>query len=353
MNPALMNYLQSQQMPQQQAAPQQQYSSQMQPQEMTGGNSMAQQTSSAPYNPFNMGIQNAIASARESLAMTDKQQNKALRSSLLAFGNQARQQPRVKGFWNNLGQVLEAAGPAVAAHDVEEQSALKENNALANQILAYQAAEEARQLQQQDRAANQEERLWHRKHAEAQLGEQRRSHNLMDNFRREKAGQERPLTKQEIMEHEKNLTKQDLLSAFDEAEQTIDATGNKGFRNRAERLADKFLPGGYRNNEEQATIDTLGDVIRGKLFNHWKYRNQTEFKHIPTISSENPPEVNKAILQKLKQLFAEGDNGPNEGNMMQNADMQSVLMQDGNGDQYEIPAHEVQGAMQDGLSIVR
>ena len=66
MNPAVLNYLQSQQQPNQMNMEQ------------------------APYNPFDSGISKAISSARDSLGMTDKQQEKALRRSMLTFGDNIR-----------------------------------------------------------------------------------------------------------------------------------------------------------------------------------------------------------------------------------------------------------------------
>jgi hypothetical protein len=160
MNPAVLNYLQSQQQPNQMSnmdqAPQQQ----------------------APYNPFDAGINKAILSARESLGMTDKQQEKALRRSLLTFGDNIAQQPKQRGFWNNFGSVGRALSPAIMAHDDAEEASVTQNNALANQMLAYQAAE-------QNRLAQDEERNWRRKHAEAQLTEQRRAHDMMNMSRQQ------------------------------------------------------------------------------------------------------------------------------------------------------------------------
>jgi hypothetical protein len=153
MNPAVLNYLQSQQQPNQnmEQAPQQQ----------------------APYNPFDSGISKAISSARESLGMTDKQQEKALRRSMLTFGDNIAQQPKQKGFWNNFGSVGRALSPAIMAHDDAEDAALTQNNALANQMLAYQAAEQKRQ-------EDAKQQTWERQHKEAQLGEQRRAHDMMN-----------------------------------------------------------------------------------------------------------------------------------------------------------------------------
>ncbi len=131
------------------------------------------------YNPFDVGISRAIASARESLAMTKPQQDQALRSSMLTFADNMSQQPKVKGFWNNFGAVSRALSPAIQKYDEEENTAIGQNNELANQILHYQQQEEAAN-------AMQEEREWHRQHAENQLGEQRRHHGLLEKFQSDK-----------------------------------------------------------------------------------------------------------------------------------------------------------------------
>lgn len=161
MDPAFLNYLQQQQSNQ----------------TPNGGQAPASQNQA--YNPFDVGISKAIASARESLGMTEKQQDKALRKSVLTFADNIAQQPKQRGFFNNFGSAARAMSPAIMAYDEAEDSALNENNNLANQILKYKAAEEAKQTQA-------EEQAWRRQHAEAQLGEQKRYHNLMDDFRREK-----------------------------------------------------------------------------------------------------------------------------------------------------------------------
>ena len=171
MNPALLNYLQMQQ----------QQGSQMQPGQ---GQQMAQpqiqqSQGQAPYNPFDQGISKAISAARESLGMTEKQKEQAFRNSLLAFAKANSEQPRERGFWNNFAQIGKALNPALVQYGNDENAALEENYKIANQILGYKAQEEARQAQA-------EERAWHRKHAENQLGETRRYHNLLDNFNKEK-----------------------------------------------------------------------------------------------------------------------------------------------------------------------
>lgn len=133
------------------------------------------------YNPFDAGISKAISSARESLGMTEKQQDKALRRSMLSFAEANAQQPRESGFWNNAAQIGRALSPAILAHDEAEEAGIRENNALANQMLAYKNLDEQRRAQAEQQA-------WQRQHAENQLGETKRYHSLMDNLRRDKAG---------------------------------------------------------------------------------------------------------------------------------------------------------------------
>lgn len=162
MNPAVLNYLQSQQG--------QQSAQDEQPQ--------GQQS----YNPFDSGIRAAIESARVSLDMTEKQQDKALRRSMLGFANAYGNEPKRKDFIGNFGAVARSLSPAILAHDESEDLAFKENNDLANQILRYQAAEQAKQSQE-------EERNWHRQHAENQLAEQRRYHDMMDSYHNKQLGQ--------------------------------------------------------------------------------------------------------------------------------------------------------------------
>jgi hypothetical protein len=160
MDPAFLNYLQQQQSNQ----------------PPSGGQAPAPQNQA--YNPFDIGISKAVASARESLGMTEKQQDKALRSSMLTFANNIAQQPREKGFWNNFGSVGRALSPAISTYDQEENAALNENNALANQMLAYQDAEQQRQT-------HAEESAWKKQHAEAQLGETKRYHDMMSSSRQQ------------------------------------------------------------------------------------------------------------------------------------------------------------------------
>lgn len=153
MDPAVLNYLQNQQT-------------------QSASSGLNEPKEAAPYNPFDLGIRRAIDSARESLGMTEKQQDKALRRSLLAFGNNMSQQPVQKGFFNNFGAVARSLNPALSAYDESEEQSLTQNNNLANQILAYRAANEAKQ-------AKAEEQQWRRQYAEKQLTEQQRYHDML------------------------------------------------------------------------------------------------------------------------------------------------------------------------------
>lgn len=222
MNPALLNYLQAQNS-QSQGAP----DNQMQ------GMGQAASALQGNYNPFDTGISKAIESARASLGMTQKQQDKALRSSMLAFADNMSQQPKERGFFNNFASVGRAMSPALSTYDQEESAALNENNELANQILQYQA-------QEQERRALEEERAWQRQHSEAQLEEQRRSHNLLDRFR------------QDQFINRENLEKEKVE--------------NKAWEHRERHNATKLIPeitSQYEKNLEiLPTIDEFGKVIK-------------------------------------------------------------------------------------------
>lgn len=286
-------------------------------------------------NPFDEGIRKAIDSARESLGMTHKQQEKALRSSILTFANNMSQQPRESGFLNNFAAVGRALNPAISDYDNQESGALNENNQLANQILKYRMDEQARQ----DAL---EQRNWQRKHAEAQLGETRKQHNLLNNFR--------PPSSEDG----------ELNRMLSTAEALVTASGNKGTRSRTQQLAAKYLPGGYLKNEEQSEIDTIGDIIRGKLFNSWGYKNQAEFEHVPSISSSNTPEANKAILKQLKGLLT---NSPSDQQLMMSPmtqeaseeapDSEYIIMRNpANGEEMEVHISDINRGLNQGLERV-
>jgi hypothetical protein len=327
MNPALINYLQNNQSSNQMADTQQQPNQQQQ----------------APYNPFDSGIQKAIASARMSLGMNKDQQENAFNNSLLAFGDSMSQMPKEKGFLNNLGSVGRALSPALKTYDQSENAAMAENHGMANQILAYQKAEQARQAQE-------EERAWHRQHAERQLGEQRRYHDLMNSRMSARSDQGEKSEK----EKHADSSNAELSNLLNSAENLLmkDLEKQETYRGRASNLLSRFTPGGYIPNKEQAQVNALGDVLRGKLFNAWGYRNQAEFEHVPSISADNPPEVNLEIIKTLKNLLGdeqlEGQQNPYQGESLQgNPNNDFILMQNANGEQFSIPREMMQEAMSD------
>lgn len=287
MDPAILNYLQAQNS-QSQGTPDNQ---------MQGMG----QSASAPqgnYNPFDTGISRAIESARASLGMTQKQQDKALRSSMLAFANNMSQQPKERGFFNNFASVGRALSPALSTYDQEETAALNENNALANQILQYQA-------QEQQRRALEEQRAWQRQHSEAQLGELKRYHDLMGDLKKQTLESKNLGTNSK---HGKSSGDDSLDKILNQAEIFIKSTDKDAHRGNAKRFFNKFVPGGELPlTEEQAEINALGDVLRGKLFNAWGYRNQAEFEHVPSISADYPKETNLAIIKRLKSLLAQAN----------------------------------------------
>lgn len=332
MNPALLNYYQQTQMNQgaANAAPM------PAPEQQTG------------YNPFDAGISKAIESARESMGMTQKQQDRAMRNSLLSFAQNMSQQPKEKGFFANFGAAGRALAPALNAYDQEEDAAFAGNNALANQILQHRA-------QEQNRLAADDDRMWKRQMAEKEFGENIRQHNLLDNFRN------RSLDIQEQKREGGNNAKNTkLYQMLERAEQAIKTYGGKSRRGRLETLADKMLPGGYPANEGQTVIDTIGNELRGELNKAWGYTNKEEFLHIPTISSNNTPENNLAIIRQLKQGIGGYNNTDAEDIMIDDGEQiqdartsDTVIMQDQRGDIYKIPIEEVPDAEQEGLTIIR
>ena len=399
MNPAILNYLQQQN--------QTQDNNQM----PTTGQSMqgAMPQQQAPYNPFDIGISRAIDSARQSLGMTDKQQDKALRRSLLTFADNMSQQPKQRGFLNNFGSVSRALSPAIGAYDTAEEEALKGNNELANQILAYKAAEEAKQAQTEDRA-------WRRQHAESQLGEQRRYHDMMNSYNQQRLKGEQqgeasqfgpgftPIeNKAEVTAYAKDKKALgSTMKELNELEEKYkkfrkDYEGNyidpmSAFSNIANPTKDFF--GKFANNkqyrQESADRQTLnsqlnkfvvsseralkgGGVMGPRLIQMFK-----EQGIYPSLDSDTP-EVFESKLKMLKDEIGNSYNASNlslqygvrldpssvgefqnylnpqqeTGEPMQGSINNGlVIMQDANGMQYQIPANEANDALNDGLTPV-
>lgn len=368
-NPALANYLQNKY------------------QGANLGNSAGASTGGADsYNPFSAGIERGIQSARASLGMTQDQQDKALRSSLLAFGNQIGQMPREKGILNNISSIGRSLSPAISAYDAESSNAMAENNQLANQILNRQAQEQQRLAQEQQRLAQDEDRSWRRDFAERQFAEQKNQHGLLSGLR------ERQLENQmmkNVTPTEGNVSrgtatapkathgrgmvsKEELNHIFNNAEKTITELGDKGHRGLGKRTYNNLLPKSIPTpplDKDQIKINTLGEVLKGRLYNAWGYRNQAEFEHVPTVSADNPPEVNMAIIEQLKELLlgAEDSQMPMNNNIGDIGDFGNSLeapetsldMQGGGqvvpmvnpntGEAFDIPAELIDQARAQGL----
>jgi len=366
-------------------------------------------------NPFDKGISRAIESARESLGMTQKQQDKALRSSMLAFASNMSQQPREKGFFNNFASVGRALNPAIQTYDQEENAALSQNNNIANQILQHQVAE-------QERAAREEEKLWRRGQAEAQLGEQKRYHNLLDNFNREKMA---------LME-QKNVSNIDqnglvqgryvpFQSTTERAAYAKELKGANHVIDKAEHILKQYE--GFENLTKDnainplapygigSTVNTINDAS-GYFTGNKEQLKQTEARKsleaangrfvkefekamkggiltknmIQAFRDEgllpdksDPPQVFKAKLADLleeakhrkniafkslqynahvdtddeenQELPAESLNYSNSSQEMSEAP-EFIIMEDPNGGRYSIPSSEVNNALNDGLVII-
>lgn len=168
MNPAIINYAQSQQ----------QLADQMRLLNENSQNANSEPINASP-NPFDSGIQRAISTARDSLGMTEKQQDRALRRSLLNFASNIAQTPKRKGFFNNFGDISRAALPAISEYYNAEAKAEMANNALANQILNYQKGLR-REAFEREKFNNQ------RQFQQDKLEETKRHHDLLDKFNQAK-----------------------------------------------------------------------------------------------------------------------------------------------------------------------
>jgi len=331
MNPALQNYLQNQQQ---------------------------QSQSSQPYNPFDSGIQKAIASAKQSLGMSHQQEEDAFNKGLLAFGDAIAQTPSQKGFWNNLASAGRALTPGIRAYDDAEATSISQNQTLANEILKHDAMERQRQIEA-------EERAWRRQLAERQLGEQKRYHDMMYNgvggsgkTHKNEIHGDRQITGRTKKEMEAEASNSELSSLLNNAKNflTKDLESQKTYKGRFNNLISNFMPGGYIPTQEQAKVNAIGDVLRGKLFNKFGYRNQAEFEHVPSISADNPPEVNLQIIQTLKSLLdnpqlENQDIFSQETSPLSSSSTSSsqgeVLMQNRDGQRFYIPYDQVEAAIGD------
>jgi len=255
-------------------------------------------------NPFDEGIAKAVSSTRSNLGMSRDQEHRAINNALLALGNGLASEPIQRGFKNNLGVIGRAMNPALSAYNTSEDTAIAENQNIANQILQHQRAEQAL-------ADSREDKAWHRKFQERQLAETKRHHNLLDNFKREKGAGKSLLDnfKKSEKDQEKQEALEELKGMLTHAENTVTNLGSEGERSLlAKNFRSKFSNQEY--SPDQAKIWAIGEVLRGKLNKAFKYTNQEEFKHIPTISPDNDMATNLNVINDLRAMLGiSGDEG--------------------------------------------
>lgn len=262
-------------------------------------------------NPFDEGIAKAVSNSRSNLGMNRDQEHRAINNALLTLGNGLAGEPVQRGFKNNLGVIGRAMNPALSAYNTSEDTAIAENERLANQILQHQRTEQAL-------ADSREDKAWHRKFQERQLEETKRHHNLLDNFKREKGAGKSLLDnfKKSEKDQEKQEALEELKGMLTHAENTVTNLGSEGERSLlAKNFRSKFSNQEY--SPDQAKIWAIGEVLRGKLNKAFKYTNQEEFKHIPTISPDNDMATNINVINDLRAMLGisadEGVKNSNNG----------------------------------------
>ena len=295
MNPALLNYLQANQQNQDQIG-------------LLGNVTEGQlpnQQISNDSNPFDSGIRRAIETARESLGMTEKQQDKALRRGLLNFAANISQTPKQKGFFANFGAASRAAIPAMLEYDQAEANYEADNNALANQILSYQD-------RQREALSKSEEQAWRHKMAEDNLSEVKRYHDLIDANNQAKLNAAGSASKSSHggSDAEKTMA---LAKLLDNAEMFLKSQeGQKSQIGRLQSMSPLSIP-----DQSQAALKQYEDSIKGALFNRLGYRNEAEFKHTPSISSKYDPATNLKIIENLRKSYIDQVNDSNQDDLVE------------------------------------
>ena len=106
-----------------------------------------------------------------------------------------------------------------------------------------------------------------------------------------------PKTEKDVIDPSKMAQDLDVL------DKQLEEIGEAGSQDANSRIMSVIAPEIYRLTPQQTSIDTLGQLTRGKMFKAFGYRNETEFEQIPSISSRNSKEQNKAIIQQYRNLF--------------------------------------------------
>ena len=292
-NPYLINAMQQQQQGQQLNQPMEEPMQRQRPPQQA----MPQER----YNPFAKGIRAAIESARTSMAMSEPQQQRAIGQGLDAWRNVAAQQPRQRGFLNNLGSIISGMNAGMQGYHTAEAAAQTENQAMAEKLLAYEAQEQARRAKEEDRA-------WNRDFHERQFGEQVRNNNLLNQFRsntlngqsKTEIKYEHDLAHQTALEEDfdKQLIIADKRLAKLEEEEKKGINKEDASQGLTISLLSKFIPMDLRN-PVHAEIDSLGAMIKKKMAKVYDITNDKPYNEIPSISSKINIANNRAILKEV------------------------------------------------------
>ena len=132
-------------------------------------------------DPFDKGIMKAIQSAKQSLDMDEDQSDKAMRNSILAFGDSMQKMPKTKGLMANFAQTGRALSPALQTHDEYEDRAKAENKQMMQYQQQLRAAEEAKTANLEQQAYQRERDDQQLAHQQAQLDETRDYHSKSAN----------------------------------------------------------------------------------------------------------------------------------------------------------------------------
>lgn len=298
---------------------------------------MAPQISQRPYNPYYDGIRSAIAEARASFSNTNEQNSRALRSSILNFGDAIGGMERERGFKNNLLSAGRALAPALRSYDNQMNIDESQNQALADKMLSYKAAEEAME----------------EKKRKLMMDYDFKSQQLAETMRHNKAYES--LQRNRIIDnfgsknHADEQKGDDITPVFNYIDQQLDDLGDAAYRGKYGNLWDRKAKG-IEYTPQQAEIETLNKTLKGQLFNAWGYRAQAEFKELPDISADNPPEVNKAIIKQLKAITAI-KTGETQPPITEN---EAVRVRDPvTGKTFKIPVERIEEAVNDGLELIQ
>lgn len=233
-------------------------------------------------NPFDEGIAKAVSSTRSNLGMNRDHQHRAINNALLALGNGLANEPVQRGFKNNLGVIGRAMNPALSAYNTSEDTAIAENERLANQILQHQRAEQAL-------ADTREDKAWHRKFQERQLEETKRAHNLLDNFRKKELQYKKNKYSSDS-ELDRLAPKIRTDSAFDKV--GLQARKSAEFYEEVKEMNHKYQD--LKDTMNKAGIDTSNPFVFNKAL-----RNASGF-----LSSFTKDPIQREIASKYADLAA-------------------------------------------------